>query len=155
MARLKREESEALDRSLIHVLRKGGRLKYESLAKSLGVSTSTVYNRIAKLEKRGVIKGYSAIFDRAKSGYGTGAILLVTIDNQGNVETVSKALTSIPEVEAVYEIGGEADIVALLYASSIEELRNLVNEKINSLDGVSNVTPLVIMKTYKESGLVF
>jgi DNA-binding Lrp family transcriptional regulator len=64
-------------------------------------------------------------------------------------------VSEILEVEAVYEIGGEADIVALLYAPSIEELRKLVNDKINSIPGVSNVTPLVIMKTYKENGSLF
>jgi Lrp/AsnC family leucine-responsive transcriptional regulator len=155
MPKLKKKDSEALDMSIVYALKSHGKLTFSELAKKLHVSPSTVYNRVAKLERKGVIKGYTVVVDRSKSGRGTGAILLISIDNQASIENVSRSVSEILEVEAVYEIGGEADIVALLYAPSIEELRKLVNDKINSIPGVSNVTPLVIMKTYKENGSLF
>lgn len=153
MARLKRAVSEELDRKILGFLKENGKMTFAELAKKLNVSASTVYNRVTKLEKKGVIKGYTAILDREKTGKGTGAALLITVDNQASIEGVCRYLAQIPDVESVYEIGGESDIMAVVYTSSIEEMRRLVNEKINSIQGVENVNPLMIMKTYKEYGL--
>lgn len=155
MPKFKKQLSEQIDKRLLALLKSDGRSTLEELARELSLSPSTVYNRIRGMQKRGVIKGYTVILDRNRAGLGTGAVLLITIDGQANVEKVSRALCGVPEVEAVYEIGGEADIVVLVYANAIEDLRNLVNERINSIPGVSNVTPLVILKTYKENGILF
>ncbi|PSN83765.1 hypothetical protein B9Q11_02590 [Candidatus Marsarchaeota G2 archaeon ECH_B_SAG-F08] len=155
MPKFSKSVSEEIDKRIIEELKLNSRVTFENLAKKIGVSTSTVYNRIRALRKKGVIRGYTIVLDRAKSGSGTGALLLITIDGQANVETVSSELCKLNEVESVYEIGGEADIVVLVFAQSIEKLRELVNDKINSIKGVSNVTPLVILKTYKEYGMTF
>ena len=155
MARLKRAVSEELDRRIIGALKENGKMTFAELAEKLNVSASTVYNRVTKLEKKGIIKGYTIIVDRSKSGKGTGAALLITVDNQASIEGVCRDLARIPDVESVYEIGGESDIMALVYTASIEEMRKLVNERINSIQGVENVNPLVIMKTYKENGSLF
>jgi len=155
MARLKKAVSEELDKNIINSLKENGKMTFAELAEKLNVSASTVYNRVTKLEKKGVIKGYTIILDREKSGKGTGAALLITVDNQASIEGVCRDLAQIPDIESVYEIGGESDIMALVYTASIEEMRRLVNEKINSIQGVENVNPLVIMKTYKEDGLIF
>ncbi|MEM0120167.1 MAG: Lrp/AsnC family transcriptional regulator [Thermoprotei archaeon] len=155
MARLKRALSEELDQKIIAALKENGKVTFAELAGKLNVSASTVYNRVTKLERKGVIKGYTIVVDRSKSGKGTGAALLITVDNQASIEGVCRDLARLADVESVYEIGGESDIMALVYTDSIEEMRKLVNEKINSIKGVENVNPLVIMKTYKENGSLF
>jgi DNA-binding Lrp family transcriptional regulator len=152
MARLKRAVSEELDRRILVELKRNGKITFAELAEKLNVSASTVYNRVTKLERKGIIRGYTVIVDRARSGKGTGAALLITVDNQASIEGVCRNLAQIPDVESVYEIGGESDIMALVYTGSIEDMRKLVNERINSIQGVENVNPLVIMKTYKENG---
>ncbi|MEM3670912.1 MAG: Lrp/AsnC family transcriptional regulator [Thermoprotei archaeon] len=155
MTRRKKEEAKALDGAILDILSTNAEATYSEIGKKVGASSSTVFNRILKLENEGVIRGYIAVLDRVKAGKGTGAILLLSIDHQASVEEVSETLCGIPGVEAVYEIGGEADIVALIYAESIEKLRQLVNDRINSIPGAANVTPLMIMRVYKEYGITF
>lgn len=155
MPRRRKEVSDAIDRSILDFLSTDGKATYHDIGRKIGTSSSTVYNRVSRLEGEGVIRGYVAVVDRSKAGKATGAILLISIDNQASVEQVSRMLCSVEGTEAVYEIGGEADIVSLVYAPSIERLREIVNDKINSIQGVANVTPLMIMRTYKEYGLTF
>src|SRR5438128_10375429 len=63
-----------LDKKILHWYLIDARLSYRELAHKLGVSTTTVQSRTAKLEKAGIIRGYSAMFDHDKIGFQLTAI---------------------------------------------------------------------------------
>ncbi len=59
---------EELDRQIVDLLVKDGRMSYTDLGKATGLSTSAVHQRVRRLEQRGVIRGYAAVVDPRPSG---------------------------------------------------------------------------------------
>ncbi|MGC8615342.1 MAG: Lrp/AsnC ligand binding domain-containing protein, partial [Thermoprotei archaeon] len=51
-----------------------------------------------------------------------------------------------------YEVSGEPDLVATVWAPSLEELREFINERISKIDGVEDVNPLMLLRVYKKAG---
>jgi DNA-binding Lrp family transcriptional regulator len=82
---------------------------------------------------------------------GVVVILDVTVKSQG-LEKVSEALSDLPEVTDLYEVTGEYDLVALIRTDSITSFRNLLKDKILSIEGISGTNTLVIIHTHKRLG---
>jgi Lrp/AsnC family transcriptional regulator for asnA, asnC and gidA len=59
-------------------------------------------------------------------------------------------LAKLKEVSEVYSISGEYDILIKVWAQSLEELNNIVNSKIRSVDGVEDLTEMIVMERVKE-----
>ncbi len=152
MPRVKREESEDLDRRIASSLKGQDRISLSDVAKSVGLSPSTVHERVVAMHGRGVILGYTAVLEKEKLGYGAGALLMLNVSSELDVEEIGRQLASIPDIEDVYEVGGEPDLVATVWATTLEDLRSFINEKISKIPGVEDVTPLMLMRVYKKSG---
>src|SRR5439155_21276629 len=100
------------------------RLSYRELAHKLGVSTTTVQSRTAKLEKSGIIRGYSAIFDHEKVGFQLTAITEVSVA-KGKLLEIEKEVAKMPQVLAVYDVTGRTDALLIVMFKGSEELRKL------------------------------
>lgn len=84
---------------------------------------------------------------------GVVVILDVTIKSQ-ELERVAHALRDLPEVSDLYEVTGEYDLVALIQTDSITSFRNLLKNRILSIEGISGTNTLVIIHTHKRLGKV-
>ena len=62
---------------------------------------------------------------------------------------VIAALSKIENIEEIYEVKGEFDIVSIVSASSVEEFRNVLQEKINKIKGVKSTVTSVVLKAHK------
>jgi DNA-binding Lrp family transcriptional regulator len=82
---------------------------------------------------------------------GVVVILDVTVRSQA-LDKVSEALRDLPEVTDLYEVTGEYDLVALIRTDSITSFRNLLKDKILSIEGISGTNTLVIIHTHKRLG---
>lgn len=82
---------------------------------------------------------------------GVVVLLDVTVKSQG-LERVAEALRDLPEVSDLYEVTGEYDLVALIRTDSITSFRNLLKDKILSIEGISGTNTLVIIHTHKRLG---
>lgn len=80
-------------------------------------------------------------------------VLDVTAKSQ-ELDRVAQTLRDIPEVSDLYEVTGEYDLVALIKTDSITSLRNLLKDKILSIEGISGTNTLVIIHTHKRLGKV-
>ncbi len=78
-------------------------------------------------------------------------ILDVNVKSQ-ELERVARTLQKLPQVVDLYEVTGEYDLVALVEADSIMGFRNLLKDKILSIQGISGTNTLVIIHTHKKSG---
>ena len=108
-----------IDSQLIAMLCENARLPVATLAKRLGVARATVQNRLAKLEREGVIVGYTLRFKPQVEGQSIRA--LMTIASEGDrASDVLHALQSNPNVSALYMTNGRWDIIAELRAETLE-----------------------------------
>jgi len=78
-------------------------------------------------------------------------ILNITIESR-DLDDVSKALASLPEVIDVYEVTGESDIVAIVEADDVIDFRNMLKNEILKIDGIKTTVSSVIMYTHKKDG---
>jgi transcriptional regulator, AsnC family len=122
-----------LDRQLIALLRDNARSPIAALAKRLGVSRGTVQNRIARLEKDGVIVGYTVRLKPQAEAHGIRAVMTIAV--AGNrTQAVLRALRGDPAIAALHTTNGRWDFVAELRAENLQEFDRIIS-RISLLDG--------------------
>ena len=135
------------DRQLIALLRDNARMSVVALAKALRVARATVQNRIMRLEKEGVIVGYSVRLRPDAEAHRIRAIMLVEVHgHQG--EQVRRALRGHPAVVALHTTNGRWDLVAELRAETLEALDKLLNS-VRLIEGIANTETSILLSTHK------
>lgn len=139
------KEFDELDKRIIEMMCSSSQGSYRQLAKQLGVHPTTLIQRVKNLEKMGVIKGYRAKIDYVAMGYDYTGLVHIYSDD---VLAVESELVKIPEVAAVYDVTGEADIVVLVTSLSREAFSAVV-KRINAIDGVNKTNTSVVLNIVK------
>lgn len=129
-------------------MQEDSRISYNKLASRLGVSVGTVYNRIKCLEEKGVLRGYTAIVDPVKVGYGITAIILVQAEGTHLVE-VENEIAKIDNVITVYDITGDFDIAVIARFKDRSDLNSFV-KKLLSMPYVKRTVTNVVLNVVKE-----
>ena len=134
-----------IDERLLLALRENGRTPTAELARLVGRSRTSVQSRIDRLEKHGVIVGYSV---RLAPEHALGAVRAHVMIKVGPKETraVSAALRAIPQVRVLHSVSGEADLIAVASAGSVAEM-DLVIDQIGELEGVERTNSSIILST--------
>jgi DNA-binding Lrp family transcriptional regulator len=137
-----------LDRQLLALLRDDARSPIATLAKKLGVARGTVQNRIARLERDGVIVGYTVRLKPQTDSHGIRAVMTIAV--AGNrTQAVLRALRGDPAIAALHTTNGRWDFVAELRAENLQEFDRIIS-RISLLDGVSQSETNLLLTTYKD-----
>lgn len=142
------DELDDIDSRIIHSLIENARITLSQMSKEIDVPDATISNRLKKLDKN-VIKQYTLILDLDKFGLKVTAIIIIQTESDKHRSVESK-LAKLEEVSEVYSISGEYDILIKVWAHSLEELNNIVNSKIRSVDGVEDLMEMIVMERVKE-----
>ena len=135
-----------LDHRLIAKLRHNARLSIVDLAPGLGVSRGTVTNRIARLERDGIIVGYTL---RLRPDAAPDEIHAWTgIAVEGNQQGVIRALLGEPGVAALHDTNGRWDLLAELRVGSLAELSAAL-ERIRRIKGVSATETSIHLHSFR------
>lgn len=135
-----------LDHRLIAKLRHNARLSIADLAQELGVSRGTVTNRIARLERDGIIVGYTL---RLRPDAAPDEIHAWTgIAVEGNQQGVVRALLGEPGVSALHDTNGRWDLLAELRVGSLAELSATL-ERIRRIKGVSATETSIHLHSFR------
>lgn len=132
-----------LDRKIISSLLSNARESIANLSRNVGLSRTAVAERINRLEKTGIIKGYTAQIRIENNGNNASCYLLISCE-KGKKTDVSAFLKEIPEVRSTSVVGGEYDIIALLEASNLQSIHHLSNE-IEGCQGIKSLLTKVIL----------
>ncbi len=133
------------DRALLALLREGARVSVAELARGLKLSRTTVQSRIERLERHGVIAGYTVVVADALEANLVRAHVLITLaPRQSGV--IEQALRKIPELRVLHSVSGPFDLIAIVAAASIGELDALI-DRIGQLDGVERTTSAIVLST--------
>ena len=133
------------DRLLIALLRENARATTAELARKLGVSRTTVQSRIERLQKRGIIEGYTVRLSQDYEQHLVKAHVLVTTLPKLTPRVVA-GLAKIPDVRTVHSISGSFDLIVIVEASSIRDLDERI-DRIGALDGVERTLSSIILST--------
>jgi DNA-binding Lrp family transcriptional regulator len=136
-----------LDRQLVALLRGNARLPAATIARSLRVARGTVHNRIAKLERDGVIAGYTLRLATPDEGRRITALMLIAVEGN-NVEKVLRSLRGDAAVAMLHTTNGRWDIIAELHADTLEEFDRVLS-RIRRIEGVANSETNLLLSTHK------
>ena len=133
------------DEQLLSLLREDARLSTAEIARRLQLSRTTVHSRIERLERRGVIEGYTVrVSDDYERAQIRAHILIAVLPRQ--MASVVQALHDIPEVRALHSVSGAADLVALGAAPTVGDM-DVLTDRIGAIDGVERTTSSIILST--------
>ena len=135
-------ELDDLDRRLLAELEADARLTQVALAARVGLSRSAVQERLKRLEREGVILGYTLRRGQAKPK-GVRAYLLVKGSGPSHDRAV-RTLETFPEVRVADSVSGDIDLVLQLEADRLEDL-NRVRDEVARLPGVASTQTLLVM----------
>lgn len=144
------EVRDDIDRQLIGLLLANGRKSTTDLAKKLGVGRTTVHERIARLEKSGLISGYSAILSQDPFNEATLAMVMLSIV-QKQQKTVLEDLKSLPEVVSCFTISGDYDLVVMVQAPRVEDIDAVLDEVLG-FAGVERCRSWIILGKHFQRG---
>ena len=137
-----------IDRQLIEALQEDGRLSMRKLAERIGVALGTVANRLSKLEREGVIKGYSVVLDANKIGWEMTVVVGLRIV-KGRLLEVQREIAADPRVFAVYDITGEMDSLVVARVTDRDDLDNFT-KTVLSVEGIERSVTHVALNTVKD-----
>lgn len=144
------------DEKILDILKNNARATCKEISKLTGLPITTVHNRIKKMEKDGVIKGYRVILDQKKRGYGLTAFILLKL-NLGNMpkdggiaaqDKVTKIIGDINGIEEVHVVTGEGDVLIKARAKDVEDLNRIAAGI--SINGVEKTNTMVVLSAVKD-----
>lgn len=134
-----------LDHLLVARLREDARAPVSQLARSLGVSRTTVQSRIARLERLKVITGYSVRVAESFEKNQIHAYVMITVGPK-RAATVSAEIKKMAAVRLLQSVSGTFDMIALAVAPSVRDMDDLI-DAIGNLEGVERTTSSVVLST--------
>jgi Lrp/AsnC family leucine-responsive transcriptional regulator len=140
------------DRKILEILSDNARMSNAELARRMGMAPSATFERIRKLEERGVILGYRARIDPRVLDLGLLAFVLVRSNETPGTPDTGPQLARIPQVIEVHEVAGEDCFLLKVRARDPEDLANILREQIKPIPSVTHTRTTIVLLTVKESG---
>lgn len=144
------------DCRILEELQKQGRISNVELARKVNLSESPCLRKTRALEASGVIKGYRAVVDQKKIGYGISAYIMVNLDQRSETDTTAffDSVQREPRIIECVAVTGSNDLVLKVVAKDIEDLGKLTMEGILRHPSVKDIASSVVIKKIKPfSGL--
>lgn len=142
---------------LLNLLKTNARLSNKDLSLLLGISEQEVSEEIARLEKSGVIKGYTAILDDDivnKDSVSAYIELSVTPKAQVGYEEIASHVARFPEVESISLMSGGYDLAVTVRCKNLRDISNFVAQRLATIDGVVSTSTHFFLQKYKENGIL-
>jgi len=133
-----------VDKEIIKILKNDARAGYITIGKQVGLSEGAVRKRIKVLIDGGVIRKFTVKLTVAE---GAEAIALLSVNPSFPTQEVSKRIQDIPNVETVYEVTGEYDIVAVINGMNVVEVNDCV-EKIRRVEGIMKTNTMIVLRSW-------
>ena len=113
-----------IDRAILTELRNNGRITFVELAARVGASERTVRTHVRSMEENGTIRGYTI----REGGVGLTALVRIKVSPGAEIGTFAGEITGWKGIEIVYEVSGDADLVALVHVDDTIALRQLLDK---------------------------
>ena len=136
------------DRRILDELAVDGRMSMRTLAERLHVSRANAYARVDRLQKSGVIRGFRADVDPVASGLTTTAYVTLNL-RQADWRRIREQLQALPGIAHIGLVGGDFDVILLVRARDNEDLRRLVLDEIQGMEGVLTTRTLLVFEEHE------
>ena len=141
--------------AILRALRQDSRRTLQDIGSEVGLSATSCWSRIKKLEAHGVIRRYTVDLDADKLGYHDSVIVQVTLESH-NDETLyefGRALATIPEIQEAYLVSGDYDYYIRIAVRDTRDYERLLREKLYKIPGIRHSQSHFVLRVLKESSI--
>lgn len=140
------------DFHILHALKQDARQTIAELSNALGIPRATVHERISRMKKAGVIRRFTIEEDYSKTGLPTLSFVFVEYDRQSRLDQheVARSISKISGVLGVYIVSGEWDLLAKVRGKNIEDIGNIILERIRTTPGVFKTYTMACFEVSKD-----
>jgi len=142
-------ELDEVDRTILRMLRQNARMSLQEMSRKTGISDATIQFRLKRMKTNGVIEKFTIFASPNATGFVIAAVMLIQTDSEKHDKAMS-ALAEIPEITEVYGVLGEHDLFAKIWSRSLEELNEIINDRIRSIEGIEDLQEIVVVERAKE-----
>lgn len=141
-----------IDRKILAELQADARLSIVELSRRVGLTKTPCAERVRRLEKAGVIRGYHAALDPDAVGAGHLVVVqvLLTSTTEHDLRRFNEAVKRIPEIESCHMIAGDFDYLLKVRTRDINEYRKVMGERVSALPCVKQTHTYVVMEVVKD-----
>ena len=142
-----------IDMAILRVLLLDSRKTLQEIGNEVGLSPTSCWTRIKKLEATGVIKRYTIDVDPAKLGYHDSVIVQVTLESHTD-ETLydfGRTLATIPEIQEAYLVSGDYDYYIRIAVRDTRDYERLLREKLYKIPGIRHSKSHFVLRVLKET----
>ena len=143
------------DLAILRVLLLDSRKTLQEIGNEVGLSPTSCWTRIKKLEASGVIKRYTVDVDPAKLGYHDSVIVQVTLESHTD-ETLydfGRTLATIPEIQEAYLVSGDYDYYIRIAVRDTRDYERLLREKLYKIPGIRHSKSHFVLRVLKEASV--
>ena len=148
---MKLSDLNKIDRNILRALQRDARMSFAELARRVGLSTTPCKQRVKKLERQGVIRGYQAILE--PNALAAGLVVFVQIRLNRTAQDIfddfKQAALDLPQVQECYLVSGNFDYLIKARVADMAAYRALLGDTLLALPGVQESTSYVVMEQVK------
>ena len=138
---------------IIDILGKDSSTPFVEIAKQLGVSDATVHIRVRRLISEGIISKFTVMIDNNLLGYDHLAFMGINV-KPGLADEAIEDLSNIEEVLEIHEMHGTFDLLVKIRSKDLDQMRDVVENKIRTLPHIIETELMTVLKTRKEEQIV-
>lgn len=144
---------DAIDYKILRILQEDGRISNLDLSNKIGLSAAPTLERVKKLERAGIIKGYHASIDLYKLGLGTETFMQISLsyNKQNAIDNFMEQIGKIDEIMECYQVTGSSDFILKIVVRDVQSYEQLVREKISRIQEITHMQTMVVLSTIKKA----
>jgi len=145
------ENIDSIDVKILEILQDSAKISHKEISEKLNLSRTPVFERIRKLERRGIIQKYITILDRKKIEKNLMVFCFVTLKEHGlqPVNEFKKTIDSYNQVMECYHIAGNFDFFLKVIVNTVDEYQNFVLNKLSTIKNLSHVQSSFVLGELK------
>ncbi len=144
---------DAIDYKILHCLKENARQKASAIGDEINLSVSAVLERIRKMEKCGLIEGYTVMLDQKQLGNDMTALMEVSLEHPKFYDAFTAMVRDNENIVSCDYLTGDFDFILKILTDTSESLE-AIHRQIKSLDGVSATRTHFVLKNVKDERTV-
>jgi len=146
-------EFDQLDKAILEALQINGRISVADLARAIHLSPPAVYQRIKRLERAGLIRGYVALVDREAAGLDVMCFIRLTIQphTHEQIEKLQNALNEWPEVLECHRMAAGYDFLLRVVTYGHNALDRVIHDRLMHLPGAQKIETSSVLREMKST----
>jgi Lrp/AsnC family leucine-responsive transcriptional regulator len=140
-----------IDSQILKILQKNARTSNAEIARKVGLAPSAVFERVRKLEERGILRGFHAEVDPKAVELGQLAFMFIRSNDRPGAAGTAAQLSEIPEILELHHVAGEDCFLAKVRVRDAESLGRLLRERLSRIDTITSTRTTMVLETVKET----